>query len=49
MARFWWIKQEVLCWDVLATSEITWYVVSLFLIVYRSYTLSLPECLQQLV
>lgn len=31
MVRFWWIKQEVWGWDVLATSEITCYVVSLLL------------------
>lgn len=29
MVRFCWIKQEVLGWDVLATSEIISYVVSL--------------------
>lgn len=43
MVRFWWITQEVLGWDVLATSQITRYVVSLLLRVYGSHPLSQPE------
>lgn len=43
MVAFWWIKQEVLGWDVLATSEITWYVLALLLRVYSCHTLCTPE------
>lgn len=41
MVRFWWIKREILGWDVLASNEITCYIVSLLLTVWSSHTLAL--------